>query len=130
MDFTPASLLEHVRNPADQAAWKRFVQIYTPLLYQWARRIRLQEQDAADLVQDVFTVLVQKLPEFQYDRQRSFRAWLKTVMLNKWREHQRRRIPRTLEDNGTSLAELADGADPDGLSETEYRQKLVQRTLQ
>src|SRR5215469_10776017 len=88
MDITPASLLDHLRNPADQAAWKRFVQIYTPLMYHWAHRIRLQDQDAADLVQDVFTVLVQKLPEFRYDRQRSFRAWLKTVLLNKWREQQ------------------------------------------
>jgi RNA polymerase sigma-70 factor, ECF subfamily len=128
MDLTPASLLDHVRNPADQAAWKRFVQIYTPLLYHWAHRIRLQDQDAADLVQDVFTVLVQKLPEFQYDRQRSFRAWLKTVLLNKWREHQRRRAPVALEGNGNSVAAPPD-AEPDGLSEAEYRQQLVQRTL-
>jgi RNA polymerase sigma-70 factor (ECF subfamily) len=130
MELTPASLLEHVRNPADQAAWKRFVQIYTPLLYHWAHRVRLQDQDAADLVQDVFTVLVQKLPEFQYDRQRSFRAWLKTILLNKWRERQRRRAPLSLEGNGSAVATVAEEPEPDDLSETEYRQQLVQRTLQ
>src|ERR1700719_3689870 len=91
MDRTPASLLEQVRNPADQEAWKRFVHLFTPLLFHWAHRIRLQDQDAADLVQDVFTVLVQKLPEFHYDPHKSFRAWLKTVLLNKWRQHQRHR---------------------------------------
>jgi len=32
MERTPVSLLEKVRNPADQAAWKRFVHLYTPLL--------------------------------------------------------------------------------------------------
>src|ERR1700730_18807813 len=82
MDRTPASLLEQVRNPADQEAWKRFVRLYTPLLFHWAHRIHLQDQDAADLVQDVFTVLFQKLPEFRYDPARSFRAWLRTVHLN------------------------------------------------
>jgi len=129
MDLTPASLLEQVRDPTDQAAWKRFVQIYTPLLYHWAHRIRLQDQDAADLVQDVFTVLVQKLPEFKYDRQKSFRAWLKTILLNKWRAQQRHRALLTMETNGSAFA-LAEEEDPDGLSETEYRQQLVHRALQ
>jgi RNA polymerase sigma-70 factor (ECF subfamily) len=130
MELTPASLLEHVRDPADQAAWKRFVQIYTPLLYHWAHRIPLQEQDAADLVQDVFIVLVQKLPEFKYDCQKSFRAWLKTVLLNKWRERQRRRTALPLQGNGSPLADVVDSPEPDGLSEAEYRLQLVQRTLQ
>jgi RNA polymerase sigma-70 factor (ECF subfamily) len=129
MDVTPASLLYHLRNPADQAAWKRFVQIYTPLLYHWAHRIRLQDQDAADLVQDVFTVLVQKLPDFRYDRERSFRAWLKTVLLNKWRAQQRRRVPQPLQGNGSSLVDRTEAEEPDGLSEIEYRQQLVQQTL-
>jgi len=56
----------------------------------------LQESDAADLVQDVFTLLVQKLPEFHYDRGRSFRNWLLTVMTNKWRDRIRRREPAAL----------------------------------
>lgn len=46
----------------------------------------MSESAASDLVQDVFLVLVQKLPEFQYDSKGSFRAWLKTVTLNKWRQ--------------------------------------------
>ncbi len=51
MDETPASLLERLRQRADHAAWGRFVELYTPLLYYWARRAGLQQQDAADLVQ-------------------------------------------------------------------------------
>ena len=65
------------RDPA------RFVELYTPLLYYWARRVGLRRQDAADLVQDVFTLLVRKLPEFTYDRNKRFRAWLRTVTLNR-----------------------------------------------
>src|SRR4051794_7365710 len=72
---TPASLLEQVRRGGDQQAWERFVRLYPPLLYSWARRVGLQEPDAADLVQDVFALLVQNLPQFAYDRHKSFRAW-------------------------------------------------------
>src|SRR2546421_13117696 len=71
---TPASLLERLRQPAAPAAWNRFVELYTPVLYAWTRRLGLQPADAADLVQDVFTILVQKLPTFQYDKQKSFHA--------------------------------------------------------
>ncbi|HEV3262134.1 MAG TPA: sigma-70 family RNA polymerase sigma factor, partial [Gemmataceae bacterium] len=81
MPTTSASLLERLRQPGDQAAWSRFVQLYTPLLYSWARQVRLQHQDAADLVQEVFAVLIRKWPEFSYDPQKSFRSWLRTVML-------------------------------------------------
>jgi RNA polymerase sigma-70 factor, ECF subfamily len=130
MDRTSASLLERVRNPADQNAWKRFVRLYTPLLYHWAHRIRLQEQDAADLVQDVFMVLVRKLPEFQYDRARSFRAWLKTVLQNKWREHQRRRAARPVEVRGLPLPDRADDEDAPVFSDADYLQRIVGRALE
>ena len=79
MNTTSFSLLERLRQPSDSAAWDRFVELYTPLLFYWGRRAGLQSADAADLVQDVFEVLLRKLPEFQYDRQKSFRSWLRTV---------------------------------------------------
>ena len=50
MHTTPVSLLQRLRDSADQAAWGRFVRLYTPLLYSWARHVGLQEPDAADLV--------------------------------------------------------------------------------
>jgi RNA polymerase sigma-70 factor (ECF subfamily) len=130
MNTTPVSLLKRLRRPAEPKAWERFVELYTPLIYSWARRLGLQPADAADLVQEVFTVLVQKLPEFEYDRHGSFRAWLKTVTLNKWRENQRRRAARPLPMNDGALSELAAPDPADACWETEYRQHLVRRALQ
>jgi RNA polymerase sigma-70 factor (ECF subfamily) len=89
---TSPSLLEHLRHADDPQAWGRFVRLYTPILYAWARRMRLQHADAVDLVQEVFTTLVQKLPEFQYDDRRRFRGWLWTVTRNKWREKCRQKV--------------------------------------
>jgi RNA polymerase sigma-70 factor, ECF subfamily len=74
MDTTPVSILERLRQPEGDRAWEQFVQIYTPLLYYWARQLGLQSHDAAELVQEVFLLLVEKLPEFRYDPSKSFRG--------------------------------------------------------
>ena len=105
MYTTSTRLLERLREPGQDQAWQRFVQLYTPLLYTWAHWQGLQGADAADLVQDVFTLLLRKLPEFRYDKDRSFRGWLRTLTLNKWRENQRRKLPLTLLGTGRELDE-------------------------
>src|SRR5688572_26487239 len=91
VDTTSLTLLDALRNAGDEQAWLRFVRLYTPLLYHWARGAGLQQSDAEDLVQDVFELLVRKLPEFRYEQNGSFRSWLRVVALNKWRERCRRR---------------------------------------
>src|SRR5438045_3541140 len=95
MHSTPASLLDRLRS-ADGEAWVRFVRLYTPFLYHWAGQRGLQASDTADLVHEVFTQLLKVLPQFTYDPNRSFRAWLAVVVGNKWRELNRRRRPQTV----------------------------------
>jgi len=130
MESTSTSLFVRLREPGDQAAWQRFVDLYTPLLYRWACRKGLSNHDAADLVQDVMVTLVQKLPEFEYDPSKSFRSWLRTVTENRRRDLLRRRgaAPQTVGD-----AALAEVHMPDGDAafwEVEYRQALVARALE
>jgi RNA polymerase sigma-70 factor (ECF subfamily) len=125
---TSASLLERLRRPDDRAAWTRFVALYTPLLYFWARRKRLQEADAADLVQEVMVQLFRKLPEFRYDPQRSFRSWLRTVTLNTWRERLRRRGPE-INVGDAALADAVQAENDEAITDAEYRAHLVQQTL-
>jgi RNA polymerase sigma-70 factor (ECF subfamily) len=129
MHTTPVSLLQRVRQPGEQQAWALFVEMYTPLLYEWARRMGLQESDAADLVQEVFAVLVAKLPGFLYDRQKGFRAWLRTILNNKWRDTCRRRAIRPQPQSPDLLAEVAE-PDAEAFWESEYRQHLVGRALE
>ena len=128
MYSTSVSLLERLRQPAQPEAWGRFVELYTPLLYYWARRLGLQSHDAADLVQDVFAVLIERMPEFAYDPHKSFRNWLRTITLNKWREYQRRTLP-TQELRVTELSELAGPDNAEALWESEHRRQLLGRAL-
>ena len=86
---TSASLLEQLKTSDNSTAWQRFVRLYTPLLYAFARRLGLSAENAADRVQDVFAILAAKLPEFCYDPGGRFRGWLWTVFLNCCRQHGR-----------------------------------------
>ena len=126
---TSASLLKRLKDDNNQESWKRFVLLYTPLMCSWAGRLGVREADTADLLQDVFALLYQKLPSFTYQPRKSFRAWLKKVLVNKWREGMRRqRLPAY--GNGEVLESLA-GPDPlEDYTEAEYRQYLVARALQ
>lgn len=125
MHSTPASLLERVRQRSDVASWSRFVELYTPVIYGWARRAGLQEPDARDLMQDVFAVLWQNMADFEYDPARRFRSWLKTIALNKVRERQRRRK----EDQLVNGEDLAENADSDAFWEVEFRRDVLRRAI-
>src|SRR5262245_8743230 len=105
MSSTSVTLLHRLKQPTNQRAWDQFVQLYTPLLLHWGRKSGLSEPDAADLSQDVFCVLVTKLPEFEYDATKSFRAWLRTVMLNIWRNKKRRRVTASLGSEDQALTD-------------------------
>lgn len=129
MHTTSITLLERLRTPADGVAWERFVDLYTPLLYYWAKKCGLQSQDAADLIQDVFALLVRKMPEFRYDAGKSFRSWLRMVTENLWRDRLRAVATRPL----STLEGRADRATADHtleLEESEYRSHLVRRALE
>jgi RNA polymerase sigma-70 factor (ECF subfamily) len=130
MHTTPPTLLERVREAGDDAAWGRLVDLYTPLLFAWARRSGASEHDAADLVQEVFVALLQTLPTFAYDQRRGrFRNWLHTLLLNKLRDRKRRqaRLDKALQQvpPQTETPDLTVV-----FEEAEYQQELYRRALQ
>ena len=50
---TSVSLVDRLKWD-DPEGWRRHVRLYGPLIYRWCRRGRLQPEDAADVVQEVF----------------------------------------------------------------------------
>src|SRR5438552_10952747 len=86
---TRASLLLRLGDPGDAEAWREFVDLYTPLVYGYARKQGLQDADAADLSQEVLGTVAGAMGRFQYDPGRgAFRNWLFTVVRRKlanWR---------------------------------------------
>ena len=138
VDFTPGhmnstslTLLERLREPRNDETWGRFVSLYSPLLFAFARRAGMNDNDAADVVQDVFLVLMAELPGFEYDAARkNFRGWLKTVTVNKCRERQRRRVLAAAAGGDESgLSGIVDDATVDAFWEGEYQQHLIAQAL-
>jgi RNA polymerase sigma-70 factor (ECF subfamily) len=80
---TQLSLLVRLRNVRDSQAWGRFVALYAPLIYGYARKHGLQDADAADLSQEVFRAVARTVGTLDYDPRRgTFRGWLFTVARN------------------------------------------------
>lgn len=113
---TSPSLLDRLRNPADAAAWQRLVDLYTPLIRGWLRRHARLDHDADDVVQEVLSVVVRKLPQFRRQpRTGAFRRWLYSITVNCLRDFWRRRRiqPRGAGDSDVaSLLEQME--DPNG----------------
>jgi RNA polymerase sigma-70 factor, ECF subfamily len=130
MHTTPISLLTRLKLPGEEKAWQRFVDLYTPLLFYWARQAGLKAPDDADLVQDVFAVLIEKLPQFDYDRQKSFRGWMRTIILNRWRDRQRRRQTLRAEPDGFDLESVPNSSADEAFWERDHRQQLAARALE
>jgi RNA polymerase sigma-70 factor (ECF subfamily) len=129
VDRTRASLLERLRQATDEEAWQRFVRLYNPLIHAWALRMGLQGPDAADLVQDVLFTVLKQMPQFSYDAQKSFRGWLRTVTLNKWRERMRRQVTE-FQVSDTRLAEQPGPDSAAAFWEEEYHAHLGRRALE
>jgi RNA polymerase sigma-70 factor (ECF subfamily) len=107
MSETSASLLDRLRSDPDAASWQRLVDLYTPLIQSWLQRHAAPPQDGDDLVQEVLTVVVRRLPEFQREpRTGAFRCWLRTITVNCLREYWRARRKRPQATGDTGFQDL------------------------
>lgn len=94
MGRTSATLLLALKaDTANVDAWTNFIDRYEPLIQGWCRKWGLQESDCHDVSQEVMLRLSKAMRKFEYDPQRSFRAWLKTVTHHAWadwtKQHQK-----------------------------------------
>lgn len=102
---SPITSLTLIRSACeeDPKAWQKLCDIYSPLVFAWARRSGLQENDANDIVQDVFCIVFKTLPRFRRDRiGDSFRGWLWTITRNEVRGWYRKQSTNAGQARGGS----------------------------
>lgn len=87
---TSPTLLARVQR-RDAEAWRRFVDLYSPLVYWWCRKSGLAAEDAADVLQETFRSVLLGIESFRPQAGGAFRGWLQTIVTNKIRDHFRRR---------------------------------------
>lgn len=130
MDTTSISLLRRLQEMPTDNDWSRFVDIYSPLLFRWSRRQGLSIEDSVDLVQEVLMTLIEKLRSFSYDPSKSFRAWLRTIVVNRAIDFQRSNNARRNRPLEESLASQLIAPDTQLYDEAEYRRLMIVRSLQ
>lgn len=97
---TSGSLLDRLHTWSDRSAWQRFFTNYNPLLEAWTRPRLQNPADAQELVQNLWCELSRRLRSFKYNRDRSFRGWLRCLhscRLSDFRKTERRRLARELQ---------------------------------
>lgn len=109
VDRGDAELVKLCRN-GDQSAWDQLVNRYQRLIYAIPRRAGLSDEQAADVFQEVFLTLLQKIDEIeQPDR---IRSWIVTTAKFKtWavvRSGKGLYSPETEEEMEAEMADLRD----------------------
>jgi RNA polymerase sigma-70 factor (ECF subfamily) len=131
MTPTSATLLQRLRDQRDGDAWERLLHLYTPLIRGWLKRHLPQSADVDDLAQQVFAVVVEKLPAFEHNgRMGAFRAWLRGISVNRLRMFYRSR-PEAGSDQEQILQQLEDPrSDLSRRWDREHDEHVVRQMLQ
>lgn len=88
---TRATLLGRAQNPADDAAWNEFDDLYRRLVLAVARRRGLTPAQAAEVAQDCMVSVASALPAFEYAPESCrFRTWLLGIAERRIADHFRR----------------------------------------
>ena len=130
VNTTRPSLLVRIRDLRDEMAWGEFAQLYTPLIYRFARHSGLQDADASLVTQDVLVTVARTIHRFEYNpKSGSFRGWLKVVTrsrLNDFLRAQGREIQGSGDTGILNLIdEQPDPSQPD-IWEQEFRRTLFE----
>ncbi len=113
---TSLSLLDRLKvAPPNGSDWGRLEALYLPLIRRWLAKVPGLGDEADDVAQEVFIVVVRELPQFERKRDGSFRTWLRRISVNKVRSHRRRRkpIPATGLDHAEYFLDRLEAPDGD-----------------
>ena len=129
-ELTRSSVLRAVANTENEAAWQRLFDLYAGFVFSIARSKGLNDADADDIVQVVFTDLARNLPTFQYDHAKGkFRSYLSGLV--NWRVMDKLKVGKRDADLKASFWEEAKAASSgdDGFAEREWQAAALEEAL-
>ena len=130
-ETTRSSVIRAVADTENEAAWQRFFDLYAGFVFSIARSKGLNDTDADDIVQMVFSDLARNLPSFKYDREKGrFRPYLAALV--KWRVIDRLKAVRRDADLKADFMEEAKSAattEDEDFEEREWQSAAMEETL-
>jgi RNA polymerase sigma-70 factor (ECF subfamily) len=136
---TTTALLDSLKDAANAPVWQEFDARYRPILHGFARKLGLQEEDAADVAQQALAEFVRDYRLGRYERGKGrLSSWLITIARNRAMD-MHRSGGRRRDWRGQSAFEQVEGARPpeavqdpasdDAAWETERRQAVLALAL-
>ena len=134
---TRRSLVSRLRRWDDQSIWEEFFNTYWRLIYSFAIRAGLSDQEAEDVVQETVLGIAKKMADFRYDPSVcSFRGWLLHVTRLRIQDQLRKRLPierhRARASPGTTtldrIPDPASGA-LDALWDEEWEKNIIDAAM-
>ena len=127
---TRLTLIQRIRNPEDAKAWEEFVEIYAPIIFNFAKSKGLQEADAADITQDVMRNVSKAMARFEKREGVKFRSWLYQIARNELNNFSRKKIRRPQGDGRTTMMAVAEAQHDDSIEadrwDQEYRRQIFE----
>jgi RNA polymerase sigma-70 factor, ECF subfamily len=132
---TRGTLLAKIKDLENGEAWKEFCATYGRLIRKLALAAGLTEEEAEDVVQEVFISVTRNIGTFVYDPAKcSFKHWLSQMV--RWRiqdqldkrlpvDHGAMTDPSDGEPTVSSRAEPPGESDLDAIWETEWKQQWI-----
>lgn len=100
---TRSSLLNRLKNTQDHSSWQTFNDIYGRLIFRFAIKNGLTEDEAEEVVQETLIGVAKYLPNFRYDpKVCAFKTWL--LNLSRWRIQNQLRQRRAPSASGSEKA--------------------------
>lgn len=131
MAETSVSFLDSLKADANSNSWREFVDLYTPLIRIWLSGQHVREQERDDVTQEVISVVLRRLPDFQRQRTGSFRNWLKQITIFCWQNYRRKNINKSPAVGGTDFGQMmGELEDPDSEMSRRWDQQHDQYILQ
>ena len=94
---TRASLLKRLTDWKDDESWREFLGMYRKLIFSFAIKAGLTENEAEEVVQETMISVAKTIKEFRYDPKRcSFKSWLRHLAQKRIADCYRKRSREAL----------------------------------
>ncbi len=127
---TTTALLEGLEDSRNDQIWSAFALRYGPILVGFARRLGLNETDAAEVAQETLVRFVEEYRAGKYDRTRGrLRSWLLSIARTRAAAVFRQRAVRGEREGATALVNLSDEHTLTEIWQTERRQVILRQAI-
>jgi len=82
-------LVQSIRENGDRQAMDQLIHLHQPFIYNVARKMTRDPNDAMDLTQDTLLIIITKLSQF--NSKSSFRTWLYRIVVNEFLQNKRKK---------------------------------------